>query len=389
MFKLNLQFFAIQGYVKKATIGSVDTHSRLDINVDKEIKELYPNADPFIVMLLKARKKPVDTIRFEYYDNRPMAWWTKINNSGGYAAGATSIVIDDASIIAPKAIIKIPRTGEEMRVTAVTLGTNTLTVTRAYGSTAAAAIVDDDDILIMPNAMEDGYTTPEAVSTQPAMSYNYVQTFNTPVKLSRHAEEVAKRAGKSERGRLTREAMFQHRTGMERITLFSERYADAINQIYKTGGIVPQLSSNVFDLGGNILTEYDLDEICEQTFRKGNKTKVLVCGGKMQVAITRFAKERVRVSEAAKKYGLSLYEYQAAGGGVLMLAPSQTFENYYAGWGVIADMKNVDLRMFNDTVVRKDLQAKTDHGHIDEIETEFGVELRLEPTHGLIKNMKV
>lgn len=393
-YEFDLQFFATQGRVEKSTIGTVDpntTPSRLDINCDKEIMELYPNADPFIVLLNKARKKPVDSIRFEWYDSRPMAWWTAINNGAGYADNAVSMVVDDSSVIPVGAIIKIPRTGEEIYVGANNTGTNTISsLVRAVGSTAAAAINDNDDIMVMPNAMADGYTTPGAVSTQPDNAYNYVQTLSTPVNLSEQAEDVAKRAGGSERDRLRREALFQHRTGMERISIFGERAKPTLNSkvVYKTGGINSFISSNVFNLGGAVLTEYDLDDMCEQVFRTGSDTKVLVCGGLMKTAITRFGKERVVVSEKAKSYGLSLYEYQAACGGTLMIAKSQTFNNYYAGWGTIVDVKNVRLRQFNPTRLRPNQQQGTSHEFIDEYQTEFGMEIRLQETHGLIKNMK-
>jgi hypothetical protein len=390
----NQMFMADQGMVQKTTIGEIDPSvnpSRLDVNVDKDINEKFPNADPFIVMLNQSRTKPVDTTRFEFLDHRPMSWWTHINLLAGYDAAAASMVVDDASIVAPGMIIKIPRTGEEIRIGAVDIDTNTISsLTRGFGSTAAAAIVDDDDIMIMPNAMEEGYTTPMALSTQPEFGYNYVQTVSTPINLSEQADQVALRAGGSERNRLTRDALFQHRTGMERVAIFGERKRATVNNkvVLKTGGIISFLSSNVFNLGGSVLTEYDFDDICEQVFRAGSDTKVLVCGGLMQLAITRFAKERVTVSEDAKSYGLTLKEFTPATGGRLIIAKSKTFEEYYSGYGLIVDMKNVDIRYFNKTNLYKNQQNGTSHEFIDEYACDFGMEVRQESTHGLIKGMK-
>lgn len=387
----NLQFFANQGMVTKSTIGSVDpvpTGNRLEIRCDKEIAELHPQEDPFIVMLLKARKKPVDTIRYEFYDDEPMAWWTKATTVAD--ATATSLTVADASIIAPGMIIKIPRTGEEIRVGAVDTTANKLSsLVRAYGTSSAAAIEADDAILVMPNAMEDGYITPEAISTQPTLHYNYVQTLNTPIKISRHAEEVAKRAGTSERNRLRREALFQHRVGMERIILFGERYHDPQRQIFKTQGLLSRISTNVFDCNGQGISELDFDDMCIEVLKYGSRTKLFVCGDRFIAKISRFAKERVQVEDGVKAYGLSLLKYTCSSGGSVVLTPSKIFDHYYSGWGFFVDMKNTYLRIFNDTVLRKDLQQKTMHGMIDEYETEFGTEFRLEKTFGVVKNAKL
>jgi hypothetical protein len=388
--KLNLQFFATQGMVTKKTIGSVDpdaSGSRLEIRCEKEIAQLDPNEDPFIVMMLQAKKKPVDTIRYEYYDDEPMPWWTTA--AAAAAANAVSLTLADASILTAGQIIKIPRTGEEIRVGAVNADSNAISgLTRGYGSTAAATIVADDDVLVMPNAMEDGYSTPEAISTQPTLLYNYVQTFNTPVKVSNHAEEVALRAGGSERNRLRRSALFQHRLGMERIALFGERFHDAGNGIYKTGGLLPRITTNVFDFASADITETEFDDCCIEVLRHGSRNKLFVTSDLMIAKVSRFAKERVQVEDGVKAYGLSLSSFRCSSGGKVILTPSRLFENYYAGWGFFVDMKNAHLRMFNDTRLRKDLQPKTVHGKIDEYETEFGTQFRLQKTHGVIKNVK-
>ena len=59
-----------------------------------------------------------------------------------YAANVTDIVVDEADFFTTGDILHVVSTGEQMLVTVVTTATNTLTVTRGYGTIAAAAIPD-------------------------------------------------------------------------------------------------------------------------------------------------------------------------------------------------------------------------------------------------------
>ena len=67
---------------------------------------------------------------------------TAVDNAGGYTATATSIVVDDGTLVTDDTYIKI---GSEVLYIS-TITTNTLTVARGKFGTTAAAISDDDSV---------------------------------------------------------------------------------------------------------------------------------------------------------------------------------------------------------------------------------------------------
>ena len=83
-----------------------------------------------------------------------------------YAANVTDIAVDEADFFTAGDILHVVSTGEQMLVTVVTTATNTLTVTRGYGTIAAAAIPDDATIILLGNCFEEGSaaTTPKSSS---------------------------------------------------------------------------------------------------------------------------------------------------------------------------------------------------------------------------------
>ena len=50
------------------------TRKRFDVN--KQIAQLVPDASPFAVFMMRARKKVVDSEKFYWYDEEPAPWWT-------------------------------------------------------------------------------------------------------------------------------------------------------------------------------------------------------------------------------------------------------------------------------------------------------------------------
>ena len=131
--------------------------------------------------------------------------------------------------------------------------------------------------------------------------------------------------------------------------------------------------------------EFD-KEVCERVFKYGRKRKVLVASPRMVTVLSGFAKEKLRVSEGAKAYGLDLLEYRSPHG-TLVVAPSQTLEQYYAYRSFVVDMDYVWVRYLQDTILRRNIHAPDLDGFLDEYFTEFGVQLECEKCHMVIKNV--
>ena len=292
-------------------------------------------------------------------------------------------MVDDGTVAAAKDIIKVPRTGEILFVSSVS--TNTLTVVRGYGETTAAALVDNDYLIVLGNAMEERSNVPGEKILQPAKMYNYCGITRTPFGGSGTTLAEQQVTSEQERSRLTRDKGIDHRLSLERQILFGERKEDAANKRRMSRGVEKFITTNVYDAGG-AMTETEFDNyVCEPVFKYGNKTKVLVASSRMVSIINGWGKNKLQMSMGAKSYGLDLQEYVSPHGR-MVIAPSRMLEQYYAYHSFVIDMKYVFVRNLRDTTLRRNIQAPDVDGFLDEYLTEAGLELRVEKAHMTIRN---
>lgn len=360
--------------------------SRQGIDVSKRIAQEMPDESQFAVLLMRARKEPVDHWLVRWYDDRPNGWWTQINNVGGYDANATELVVDDSSLFAPKDLIKNGRTGEQMYVSDVNHTTKKLTVVRGYGVTAKQTINDDDWIMFLSNAMEENSTKPVSRLSQPTEHENYVQTVRTPFDESDLSASSSIVTNETERKRLRRLKMIEHRLSIERVAIWGEKKKDLANRRYLASGVVPFITSNVYDASGN-LTEARFDEFCEPGFKYGSKNKVLLCSPAIGARINSWAKGKIETSSGQKTYGLQLSYIQTFHGRVFLVT-SRTFEHDYASWAILLDMQNITYAPLKgrDTKLFPNIQENDRDGWVDEYRTKFTMKVELEKTHAILKN---
>lgn len=365
---------------------SIDKERR-NIDVAKDIARLVPDTSPFMVVLMRAKKKATRTAEFRWYEEEPGGWWTQINNAEGYLADATELVIDDVDIFEPKDVIKVPRTGEVMYVVSKDEATDTITVLRGYGTTTAAALTDDDWLMRIGNAMEEFSTAPKPKLKQPTKQYNYTQIMRTPFDQSMTSEAESLVTSESERTRLRRDKAFDHRLDLERAMIFGERKEDVAKKTRMTGGLLSFIKTNVMDIGG-ALTEAEFENFCEVLFQYGSKRKLLVCAPRVGSIINQFAMGKIETRSGEDTYGIRLKTYRSFHGD-LYIVTSQTFEKEYAGMGIGVDMDYIKYRPLagRDTKLKTNIQANDADGWMDEYMTEAGLEVRLEKAHAVLKGV--
>lgn len=363
---------------------------RRDIDVSNRIALLEPDATPLTVVTMRARKEATKSAELIWFDDSMGARWTAINNGAGYAAGDTALVVDDETVFEVNDVIKVTRTGELLRVTAITTATKTITVTRAFGTTAAAALVDNDWLLNIGSANKEASTTPNLRSGQPVKKTNYAQIFRNAFGVSGTQDAEKLKAGEPERERLSRKYGVQHRVDIEAALLFGEPKETVGTEVIRSmGGVFYYVTSNVYDVGG-LLTDKVLEtNIAEMAFAKGSKRKLALCSALGLSAINRFAAGRLRTVPRQDVFGLSLQEYVTAHG-TLLLGKSDLLVNGYGGHMVILDVvetDNIKLRPLRDTILKKNVQAPGYDGYTDEYFSEMSAEIRLEKTHTIVKGI--
>src|SRR5690554_2512517 len=378
MNKFNLQFFAEPGPVVTTTLD----RDRRAIDCSKTITQLIPQADPYAVILMRARKEATDTAEFIWFDDEPVGWWTKA--SAAADATATNINVVDGSIFATHDILKVPRTSEVLRVTAT--NENVLTVVRGYGTTASAEIEEGDWLVRIGNAMEENSNAPASKLNQPQKFTNYTQIVRTPFDESMTSAHEKKRVGGKERTRLRAKKLLEHRLDIARISIWGEKKEDLSGGKPRrmTAGINSFIQTNRKDMGGP-LTEAEWENFLEMGFSYGSKTKLFVCSRTVGAAINMIAQNKIITTSDEEIYGIRLPKYRSFHGDVI-IAVDRSLENAYAGYGFLLDMKNIVYRPLNgrDTKLHSNIQANDVDGWVDEYLTEFGMMVRQEKTHAVL-----
>ena len=379
------------------TTYHVDTDRR-DIDISNEISMVVPEATRFMTILMKARKEPVNSTEFIWYDEGAPNWYTQVNNSNGYAANATEIVLDDVSFIRKKDILMVTRTGEQLYVTDIDADDNKVTVVRGAGydsntstGTQAAALEDNDFIMRVSNAMEERSSSPDSFITQPGKYFNYVQTIRTPFDGSFDNEHERKTAGGNERLRVRKQKLIEHRIDLEKTAVWGERKEDITNRRKFTGGVIQFIKTNAYDVASEnsgILTEGVLEEICEMAFKYNSQEgapKLFITSRKVGSIINQFAAGRIETTSGEETYGLRLKKYVSFHGD-LIIVPSRLFEHDFDGSGLILDMPNISYRPFagQDSTLRTNIQLPDVDGWKDEYMTKFGMQVRNQETHSVV-----
>jgi hypothetical protein len=365
--------------------SAIKSDGRLVIDMAEDIAFLNPSEAPMVALIKRLRKEKATNPEFNWLERDLEARWDAINNAAGYANNATSIVVDNGTYFRAGMLVKVPRTGEVILVTAV--ATNTLTVKRQFGETVAAALNDNDPLLIIGNVNEEGAKAPSDAGGNPVKMFNYTGIVRTPFSVTNTAN-----ASKTYGGKLITQEQKQHgiehRIDLERQFLFGERYEDLTGTHPKrsTRGLLKWISSNVYDAGGQ-LTETEFNNWLEGVFAKGSSKKLLLAAPRVISTIDSWGVGKLKtVSEANAKYGLHVTQYISSHG-ELNIVKEPLFEgSVYGGYATALDLENISYKYLErrDTALKTNIQDNDADGRRDEYLTEAGLMVQLPQTHGLL-----
>ena len=364
--------------------------NKLVIDMKDKILQLQPNKAPLTVLLAKMAKEACSAVKVEWLEDDLQARWSAINNAAGYLSSDVTFIVDNPTYFTAGDIIKIPRTGEVMRVITAA-GTSTIVVaTRGTaGTTAAAALVDDDPIVIIGNANAENADTPGMKSVQEAAKYNYCQIFRTPFGISKTAMAV-KMYGGADLSYTQLKKGIEHSVDIERAMLFGELYSTAgtasVGPIKQMAGVLSFITTNVGDDVGQ-MEEKDLESFCQTLFAYGSDTKFLFCSGAVLSAINSFARARLQTVPSDKTYGINMTQYLNPHGELMLIKHRLLEGAIYGKMAIALDIANLKYRVLRDTVLNTNTQAPGVDGRIDEYITEATLEVGLEKTHGVIKGV--
>lgn len=373
------------------TVTSVNQTQR-PLDIDGILRYVDPFSFPMYALLKKAGKMSVSDSKFEWLEHDTNPRQDAINFASGYNSSATSIVVDNGARFTIGDIVVNVNTTEHMRVTGIS--TNTLTVVRGYGTTAAASITDNDNLLIIGNAYAENSGAGNENLVNPTTVYNRTQTFKHAFSISGRAENTRFYTGKQRKNRRA-EKLQEHLKDIERAFLLGELKEDTsgTTEISTTRGCVATITTNVYDAGG-VLTKAAWDqEFLEPGMQHksnggtvGNAVKWLFAGTRLTSVLTSFADAQIMVKPGESKYGFAYTQYLSPFGMINIVPHPLLISPTYDGYGILLDMGGVEYCYMQnrDTQYQPGIQANGTDGIQDQWLSDCGLKLMNEKQHAVI-----
>lgn len=390
-----------------------EAEGRLKLDVADKIFLLESNNHPLVTFLTQfgktwdgtsykgsgIMKKPTTSYKFEWLEDLYGGRYAKV--SGTYSAsGALTITVTGAGsssayIFTPGDVIMNERTSERMLVATVA-STTTITIAsdgRAFGSTAAAAGADGDELFIIGNVNEENGASRNLNMTRSEKEYNYTQIFREPIGTSGTEKEVGLYGG-SDLTYLRAKHAIEHVKDIEMAFWMGERKSDTTGTQTKprraTGGVYEYISSSgayVQDQGGP-LTAPDLNVFFREGFTYGKSRKMLFCGNVVLSAINEMCRGQLQTVVGEKTYGVQVREWLTPFGTV-NIVHNPMFVGELAGYGFLMDMECLKYRYIQnrDGILRLNIQNNDIDGEVDEYLTECGLQFAEPARCALLKGV--
>lgn len=370
------------------------------IAVDKEIVLLEPDAAPLTVLTKRWEEggnvRPVGDFEFSWVEDEGEVRFDAVNKVGGYTAEETEIETDTGTVFYKAALVKVPRTGEIMRVTSI--ATNKLTVTRGYAGTTAAALLDDDQLFVIGAVAEEGDTSFEARSANPTKITNYTEIFRRSIEESGSMLSSDNLTTPHDWVHQHKKAMIEHLKDIEHAALFgSKGKATGANgrRVSTSGGAIYYLTANNQDMGGT-MTESELESWVRSITRFGSKTKTVLASRLALSVINGFATSKISTVQADNDttYGLAIRQYVSPHGTINLIAHPLLEGTVWGGYMIALDMGKAAPGYHplggpnapgpvRDTKVLRNRQANDADEQKDEILTECGFSFKQIKTGGV------
>ena len=347
-------------------LSSASTVTNLNaISFAQAITRLMPNGTaPLFGLTSLLKDETANNIEHGYF-SKTMIFPSLTSTAA--LVGDTTITVGAYTDIVPGDMLLNERTSEIMLVL-TTPSNTTITVQRAVGSTAAAAINNNDLLRTIGNAFEEGSTRPSAVAIMAERYVNYTQIFRNSWAVTKTAAAIPQIAGAGYIGESKQDCASFHAMAIEKALFFGQKYMGTKNgqPFHTMEGIIPRIktaaSGNVTTLGATTnwtQLEAALDPTLQTvTDPKGGNIRTCFVGGTTRRVIHNIARlnSTYQITTAETSWGLKLDTIRTPRGTFEMI--EHPLFNAYGASSEWAKMMVVcDLNAFSLAYLRKTSDA--------------------------------
>lgn len=330
------------------------------------ITRLMPNGTaPLFGLTSLLKDETASNIEHGYFSKTMI--FPSVTSTAGDLVGATTLTVNAYTDIVPGDLIMNERTGEVILVTA-TPTTTTLTVQRAVGTVAAAAINAADVMRTVGNAFEEGSVRPSAVAVIASRYVNNTQIFRNSWAVTKTAAAIPQIAGSGYVSESKQDCAALHAMAIEKALFFGQKYMGTRNgqPFHTMEGIVARVnaaaSGNVTTLGATTnWTQFEaaLDKTLETvTDPKGGNIRTMFVGGTARRVTHNIARlnSTYQITTNETGWGLQIDTIRTPRGTFEMI--EHPLFNAYGGTSMWAKMAVIaDLNAFSLAYLRKTSDA--------------------------------
>lgn len=284
------------------------------------ILRLFPNGSaPMFAFSSQSGRSKAKASTHGYF-NRSMTFQT-ITMAGTQLIGDTTYTVPSTAGIVPGMVFYNVRTKENIRVLTVPSGT-TMTVTRAFGRIAAAAVNAADKLIQAGTAYEEGSNRPVARRLTTVYVPNYTQIFRNAWALTDTARASYAEAGISNVAENRKDCMLFHSVDIESAIIWGQPKMDTTGTtpVHATQGILDALAqyapANV-NTASSTTNYSQLITLLEPAFLYstdlGNPNmRVLFCDNLAMKVITDIGRlnGQVQIMQNADQFGVKFTSFQ-------------------------------------------------------------------------------
>jgi hypothetical protein len=385
------------------TTDTSATEERLVVDAVDKVFLLEPNKHPLVSLMntVKASdgaykgqavmKSSTGNPEFKWFEDVYGGRYAQVNATT--TAVATTVDVKSAGsasahIFTIGDIVRNVATGENIIVTGIT-DTDSITIARAFGATAADVLTEDDGLFIVGNVSEENAGARNVNTTQSTPNSNYTQIFKTTIAVS-GTEDAAKLYGGRDLPYLRSKKATEHALDIERAFWWGQKNSDTganghprratggVDEFITTGG------SHTVDVGG-ALTAPVVNDFLRQGFTYGNSRKMLFAGGLVLQAINEIARGSIETSVGQTEYGMKVSRWMTAFGEV-DIVHNPLFVEDMAGSAYLLDMECFRYRYMEgrDTKLMTNIQGNDVDGIVDQYLSEVGLERKESARHAKI-----
>lgn len=372
--------------------------SQRKIDLSSRIKLLEPDAAAFTQFSKYTknganRQRAVDPL-IKWANDALWDRFDAINDATPPDGSATTWTVDNGALFTVDDVVKVPRTGEVVLVTAVS--GNDLTVTRSIGATAAAALVDDDPLYIYATAAEEGALPRQARSENPTVVTNNLEIFKRTTEASGTWLSSSNETNPHDWPHQVRKDFLEHYKDIELAALLGEAgIATGANGKPQrtTGGVLEYYTSNNQAAGG-AWTLPEIGTFIRNITRYGSKKKVVFMGRLVASVLSEHSMNKLQTSVGDATFGVRIQHWMDPNGELQLVSHPLLEGAVYGGYAIAVDFAAdaVKYRYLNgdgpggarDTHVETNVEEPGRDGRRDQIIAECGFEFGLPETGGVV-----